>query len=75
RRLRSGSPAKAFTPRAGNRPGLKYSAACLPGGAALTGLQVPRHLRSGSPDRRAAPPPGRCRGDASAWLLPGSRCA
>ncbi|MEP9920309.1 hypothetical protein ABLU67_00005, partial [Klebsiella sp. GN_Kp190] len=41
-RLRSGSPAKAFTPRAGNRPGLKYSAACFPGGAALTELRVPR---------------------------------
>ncbi|AWF54386.1 hypothetical protein CSC12_5855 [Klebsiella michiganensis] len=23
-------------------PGLKYSAACFPGGAALTGLRVPR---------------------------------
>ncbi|AWF38444.1 hypothetical protein CSC17_1138 [Klebsiella oxytoca] len=37
----------------------------FPGGASLTGLQVHHRLKSGSPDRCAASPPGNFASDQS----------
>ncbi|MBZ7430716.1 hypothetical protein FMJ27_07775 [Klebsiella michiganensis] len=42
----------------------------------LAGLRVHSRLRAGSPDRRAAPPPGKVHSMRfCCGLLPGSRCA
>ena len=77
RRLRAGSPVKAFTSQSGEcrrsspdrRVKRRLREMCRPetfalfhpGGAALTGLRVHRRLRAGSPDKAFTPPSGECR--------------
>ena len=62
-----------FTRLALRLAGLQIHCGLLPGAALIApcGLQVPRHLWSGSPDRCAASPPG----NVPKLMLPGLRCA